>query len=115
MIDQDKFILLVIAVITMVILTALSRVLPFLLSDKLPIMRFFMRPDSPITPLGGAIIGAMTVVLTLPFIQHATSERIFPTVCCAVLTVITTIKGINTGFAVLIGMIGYLLAKLIVG
>lgn len=114
MINQSNFTLLLIAVIAMIILTALSRLLPFLFSDKSPIMRFFMRPDSPIAPLGGAIICAMTVILTLPFIQNA-NERIFPALCGSLATIVATIKGINTGFCVLIGMAGYLLVKTLIG
>lgn len=114
MINQHNFNLLLIAVVAMAILTALSRLLPFLLSDKSAIMRFFMQENSPIAPLGGAIIGAMTVVLALPLLQKIDNPiDVLPFVIGTIVTVIATLRGINTGLSVIIGMIGYLLGKLI--
>ncbi len=114
MINQDNFSILLIAVSAMAILTALSRLLPFFLPEKSPIMRFFMQENSPIAPLGGAIIAAMTVVLGLPFVEKLShSHEYAATVAGVIVTVVATLRGINTGFAVLIGMAGFLVVTLV--
>lgn len=113
MIDQHNFVILLVAVAVMAVLTALSRLLPFLLSDKSAIMRFFMQENSPIAPLGGAIIGAMTVVLALPLLQKIASPmHALPFIIGSIATIIATLRGINTGLSVIIGMVVYLLVKL---
>lgn len=107
---QDNLNLLLIAVCVMAILTALSRLLPFLLSDKSAIMRFFMQENSPIAPLGGAIISAMMVVLTLPFFipNDDTPTQLLAVITGSIATIIATLRGINTGLSVIIGMVGFL-------
>lgn len=100
---------LIIAVVAMAILTALSRVLPFLLSDKSPIIRFFTAENSPLAPLGSAIIVAMTMVLALPFFTTSSEHSpLLATLCGIVATVIATARKINTGLSVIIGMMGFL-------
>lgn len=112
MINDNNFNLLLIAVVAMAILTALSRLLPFL-PEKSPLMRFFMQENSPIAPLGGAIITAMTVVLGLPFVAQLNhAHEYLSTAVGVVVTVIATVRGVNTGFAVLIGMAGFLAVTL---
>ena len=113
MINDSNFKLLLIAVVAMAILTALSRLLPFFLPEKSPLMRFFMQENSPIAPLGGAIITAMTVVLGLPFVAQLNhAHEYLSTAVGVVVTVIATVRGVNTGFAVLIGMAGFLVVTL---
>lgn len=100
---------LIIAVAAMAVLTALSRALPFLLPDNSPIIRFFTQENSPLAPLGGAIIIAMTMVLALPFFtQPDAHSPIFASICGIIATIIATAKRINTGVSVIIGMIGFL-------
>lgn len=114
MINESNFTILLIAVVAMAILTALSRLLPFLLSEKSAVMRFFMAENSPIAPLGGAIITSMMVVLAFPLLQNNPSYgQIFALLAGSVCTIIATIKNINTGFAVLIGMAGYLVIRIL--
>ncbi|MDO4700049.1 MAG: AzlD domain-containing protein [Moraxella sp.] len=110
MIDQHNFIILLIAVAVMAVLTALSRLLPFLLSDKSAIMHFFMQENSPLAPLGGAIIGAMTVVLALPFFMPNDNvpTQLVAVIAGSIATIIATLQGINTGLSVIIGMAGFL-------
>lgn len=112
---QDNLTLLLIAVSAMAILTALSRLLPFLLSDKSVIMRFFMQDNSPIAPLGGAIIAAMMVVLALPFFMpnDDTPTNLVAVIAGSIATMIATLRGINTGLSVIIGMMGFLAGFLI--
>ena len=77
-------------------------------------MRFFMKENSPIAPLGAAIIMAMTVVLGLPFIQNLNGiNGYLATAFGITATIMATLRGINTGFAVLIGMMSYLMVQLI--
>lgn len=99
---------LVVAVVAMAILTALSRALPFFLSDESKLIRFFTAPNSPLAPLGGAIIVAMTVVLALPFFTPSTHSPIVATICGMVATIIATLRGVNTGVSVILGMVGFL-------
>lgn len=114
MINESNFTILLIAVVAMAFLTALSRLLPFLLNEKSVIMRFFMQENSPIAPLGGAIIVAMTIVLALPFLKNSDNfNSLSAFIVGVLLTIIATVKGINTGFAVLIGMMGYLMVRLL--
>lgn len=112
---QDNLNLLLIAVSTMAILTALSRLLPFLLSDKSAIMRFFMQENSPIAPLGGAIIAAMMVILALPFFipTDDTPTNLVAVIAGSVATIIATLRNINTGLSVIIGMVAYLIGRLV--
>ncbi|MDO5652132.1 MAG: AzlD domain-containing protein [Moraxella sp.] len=112
MINENNFFILIIAIVAMVILTALSRILPFLLSEKSAIMRFFMAENSPIAPLGGAIIAAMTVVLALPFIQNNQGNaQMTAIVIGSAATVLATVRHMNTGLSVLIGMAAYFLVR----
>ncbi|MFC0819536.1 AzlD domain-containing protein [Moraxella marmotae] len=115
MFNQANVTTLIIAVISMAILTALSRALPFLLPDNSPVIRFFTAKNSPLAPLGGAIIIAMTMVLAVPF--FGTSDANSPwlaSIFGIVATIIATWRGINTGMSVIIGMAGFLLGVLIV-
>lgn len=110
MLNESGFYTLLIAVICMAILTALSRSLPFLLPDQSAIIRFFTAKNSPFAPLGGAIIIAMTVVLAMPFFtESADNHPIIASILGIMMTMIATIKGINTGMSVIIGMMGFLL------
>lgn len=114
MFSQANVSTLVIAVVAMAILTALSRALPFLLPDNSPIIRFFTAENSPLAPLGGAIIVAMTMVLMLPFFETPTEHSpMIATICGVVTTVIATAKKINTGMSVIIGMVGFLIGSLV--
>ncbi len=114
MFSQANVSTLVIAVVAMAILTALSRALPFLLPDNSPIIRFFTAENSPLAPLGGAIIVAMTMVLMLPFFETPTEHSpMIATICGIVATVIGTAKKINTGMSVIIGMVGFLIGSLV--
>ncbi len=114
MFSQANVSTLVIAVVAMAILTALSRALPFLLPDNSPIIRFFTAENSPLAPLGGAIIVAMTMVLMLPFFETPTEHSpMIATICGIVATVIATAKKINTGMSVIIGMVGFLIGSLV--
>lgn len=114
MFSQANFSTLVIAVVAMAILTALSRALPFLLPDNSPIIRFFTAENSPLAPLGGAIIVAMTMVLMLPFFETPTEHSpMMATICGIIATVLATARGINTGMSVIIGMAGFLIGGLI--
>lgn len=114
MFSQANFSTLVIAVVAMAILTALSRALPFLLPDNSPIIRFFTAENSPLAPLGGAIIVAMTMVLMLPFFETPTEHSpMIATICGIIATVLATAKKINTGMSVIIGMAGFLIGSLI--
>lgn len=100
---------LVVAVVAMAILTALSRALPFFLSDESKLIRFFTAPNSPLAPLGGTIIVAMTVVLALPFFTTpSTHSPIVATICGMAATIIATLRGVNTGVSVILGMVGFL-------
>ena len=108
---------LIIAVVAMAILTALSRALPFLLPDNSPIIRFFTAENSPLAPLGGAIIMAMTVVLMLPFFGIGDggdndAQPLLAVLSGIIATIIATVRGINTGFCVIIGMLGFLVGTL---
>lgn len=114
MFSQANFSTLVIAVVAMAILTALSRALPFLLPDNSPIIRFFTAENSPLAPLGGAIIVAMTMVLMLPFFETPTEHSpMIATICGIIATVLATARGINTGMSVIIGMVGFLVSAMI--
>lgn len=73
-----------------------------------------MQENSPIAPLGGAIIASMTIVLALPFLKNMHNiNHLSAFVVGTIATILATIKGINTGFAVLIGMVGYLIVRLV--
>ncbi|MDO4251440.1 MAG: AzlD domain-containing protein [Moraxella sp.] len=114
MFSQANVSTLVIAVVAMAILTALSRTLPFLLPDNSPIIRFFTAENSPLAPLGGAIIVTMTMVLMLPFFETPTEHSpMTATICGIVATAIATTKKINTGMSVIIGMVGFLIGSLV--
>lgn len=114
MFDQANFSTLLTAVVVMAILTALSRALPFLLPDDSPVIRFFTAENSPLAPLGGAIIVAMAMVLILPFFEAPTeSSPISATLCGIVATVIASTRKINPGISVIIGMVGFLLGSMI--
>ena len=114
MFSEAQFMTLVIAVMAMAILTALSRALPFLLPDESPIIRFFTAENSPLAPLGGAIIIAMTVVLMLPFfIAPSSHSPLLATLCGIVATIIATVKKVNTGVSVIIGMAGFLAGAMV--
>lgn len=116
MFSQANFSTLVIAVVVMAFLTALSRALPFLLPDNSPIIRFFTAENSPLAPLGGAIIVAMTMVLMLPFFEAPTEHSpMIATICGIIATILATARGINTGMSVIIGMMGFLIGGMIHG
>ncbi len=116
MFNQANFSTLIIAVVAMAILTALSRALPFLLPDNSPIIRFFTAENSPLAPLGGAIIIAMTMVLALPFfVTPSEHSPIIATIFGIITTIIATARGINTGVSVIIGMMGFLIGSLLNG
>ncbi|PNP97570.1 AzlD domain-containing protein [Moraxella sp. RCAD0137] len=116
MFSQANFSTLVIAVVAMAFLTALSRALPFLLPDNSPIIRFFTAENSPLAPLGGAIIVAMTMVLMLPFFEAPTEySPMIATICGIIATILATARGINTGMSVIIGMMGFLVGGMIHG
>lgn len=104
---------LIIAVVAMIILTAASRVLPFLLSDNSAFIRFFTKENSPLAPLGGAIIIAMTVVLMVPFFKPDAESPMLATIAGIISTIIATAKKVNTGLSVIIGMSGFLIAYLL--
>lgn len=109
MLNESGFYTLLIAVVCMAILTALSRSLPFLLPDDSAIIRFFTAENSPFAPLGGAIIIGMTVVLAMPFFtESANNSPLIASILGIMMTIIATIKGINTGMSVIIGMAGFL-------
>lgn len=114
MLSEASLSTLIIAVVAMAILTALSRALPFLLPDDSKVIRFFTKENSPLTPLGGAIIIAMTMILALPFFVHLNENSPPPNNITAVAigiisTIIATWRGINTGMSVIIGILGFLL------
>lgn len=110
MFNEAKFNTLIIAVIAMIILTALSRILPFLLPDNSPIIQFFTKDNSPLTPLGGAIIVAMTAILALPFFVENDKLAHFPaTLAGIVATIIATTYKISMGVSVVIAMGVFLL------
>lgn len=110
MFNEAKFNTLMIAVIAMIILTALSRILPFLLPDNSPIIQFFTKDNSPLAPLGGAIIVAMTVILALPFFMENNKLAHLPaTLAGIVATIITTTYKISMGVSVVIAMGVFLL------
>lgn len=114
MFSNANFYTLVISVAAMAILTALSRALPFLLSDNSPIIRFFTAENSPLAPLGGAIIVAMTMVLALPFFSAPTEHSpLIASVFGIITTIIATMRKINTGMSVIIGMVGFLIGVMV--
>lgn len=105
MFNETKLTTLIIAVIAMIILTALSRVLPFLLPNNSPIIQFFTKENSPLAPLGGAIIVAMTVILALPFFMENEKLAHLPATLAGIIAVIiaTTYK-ISMGMSVIMAM-----------
>lgn len=103
---------LIIAIIAMTLLTALSRLLPFWLPKDSPIMQFFSKKDSPIAPLGGAVIIAMTVMLGSEFAHQLPQSSWVAFGVGVITTIIATLKKVNTGLTVLIGMMTYLVVKL---
>lgn len=110
MFNEAKFNTLMIAVIAMIILTALSRVLPFLLPDNSPIIQFFTKDNSPLAPLGGAIIVAMTTILALPFfVENEKLAHLPATLAGIVATIIATTYKISMGVSVVIAMGVFLL------
>lgn len=110
MFNEAKFNTLIIAVIAMIILTALSRILPFLLPDNSPIIQFFTKDNSPLAPLGGAIIVAMTVILALPFfVENDKLTHLPATLAGIVATIIATTYKISMGVSVVIAMGVFLL------
>lgn len=105
MFNEAKFNTLMIAVIAMIILTALSRILPFLLPNNSPIIQFFTKDNSPLAPLGGAIIVAMTVILALPFfVENDKIAHLPATLAGIVATIIATQKGMSMGISVIMAM-----------
>lgn len=105
MFNETKLTTLIIAVIAMIILTALSRLLPFLLPNNSPIIQFFIKDNSPLAPLGGAIIMAMTVILALPFFMENDKVAHLPATILGILTtIITTKKGMSMGISVMMAM-----------
>lgn len=105
MFNEAKFNTLLIAVIAMIILTALSRILPFLLPNNSPIIQFFTKDNSPLAPLGGAIIVAMTVILALPFfVENDKLAHLPATLAGIVVTIIATTYKISMGVSVVIAM-----------
>lgn len=110
MFNEAKFNTLMIAVIAMIILTALSRILPFLLPDNSPIIQFFTKDNSPLAPLGGAIIVAMTTILALPFfVENDKLAHLPATLAGIVATIIATTYKISMGVSVVIAMGVFLL------
>lgn len=110
MFNEAKFNTLMIAVIAMILLTALSRILPFLLPDNSPIIQFFTKDNSPLAPLGGAIIVAMTTILALPFfVENDKLAHLPATLAGIVATIIATTYKISMGVSVVIAMGVFLL------
>lgn len=115
MFNEAKFNTLMIAVIAMIILTALSRILPFLLPDNSPIIQFFTKDNSPLAPLGGAIIVAMTTILALPFfVENEKLAHLPATLAGIVATIIATTYKISMGVSVVIAMTIFLIAYLLI-
>lgn len=109
MFNQANLSTLIMAVVSMIILTALSRILPFFLPNNSPIIRFFTKENSPLAPLGGTIIITITVLLAVPFFQKPSEHSPLLAVITGVLaTIIATHRRMNTGICVIIGMLGFL-------